>query len=53
MDRQEIAIVDIRIPFLSLVTVLIKLAIAAIPAFIIFFVLASYIGFVLNSLPRL
>lgn len=52
MDKREVAIVDIRIPFLSLVMLLLKLAVAAIPAFIIFFVLASYITFAINNLPR-
>lgn len=52
MDKREVAIVDVRIPFLSLVMLLLKLAVAAIPAFIIFFVLASYISFAINNLPR-
>ncbi len=53
MDKQEVSVVEIRIPFLSLVALLVKLAIAAIPAFIIFFVLANYISFALNNFPRL
>jgi len=47
-NKQEVAIVDIRVPFLSLVTLFLKLAIAALPAYIVFFVLAQYIVFFLN-----
>jgi hypothetical protein len=47
-NKQEVTIVDVRVPFLSLVTFFLKLAIAVLPAFIIFFVLANYIVFFLN-----
>jgi hypothetical protein len=50
MERQEVAIVEIRIPFLSLVTLLLKLAVAAIPIFVISYVLIVYILFALNNL---
>ena len=47
-NKHEVAIVDIRVPFLSLLTFFLKLALAALPAFIVFFVLANYIVFFLN-----
>ena len=47
-NKQEVAVVDIRVPFLSLVTLFLKLAIAALPAYIVFFLLAQYIVFFLN-----
>jgi ABC-type multidrug transport system permease subunit len=52
MDKQEVAIVEIRIPFLSLLTLFLKIAVAAVPALIVFIVLASYISFAINNLPR-
>lgn len=48
MDRQEVVVVDIRIPFLSMVWLMVKLGLAAIPAFIILYVLA----FLLFTLPN-
>ena len=41
-DKQEIAIVDIRIPFVSLLIFMLKLTAAAIPAFIIFYMFTTY-----------
>ena len=40
MDRQEIVVVDVRIPFWSMVWLMVKWVLAAIPAFIILYVLA-------------
>ncbi|HEY7864527.1 MAG TPA: hypothetical protein VIC51_00830 [Psychromonas sp.] len=34
-EKQEVTIVDIKMPFMSMVIFLVKLAIASIPAFII------------------
>ncbi|MFC4309991.1 hypothetical protein ACFPN2_12950 [Steroidobacter flavus] len=48
MDRQEVVVVDVRIPFWSLVWLMVKVALAAIPAFIILYVL----GFLLLGLPN-
>ncbi len=39
--RQEVVVVDVKIPFTSMVILLVKWAIAAIPAAIILFVIAS------------
>ncbi|MFT5720165.1 MAG: hypothetical protein ACI9W6_000455 [Motiliproteus sp.] len=35
-EKQEVTIVDIKMPFISMVVFLVKLAVASIPAFIIF-----------------
>ncbi|MFT6916862.1 MAG: hypothetical protein ACJAWL_003205 [Motiliproteus sp.] len=35
-EKQEVTIVDIKMPFISMVIFLVKLAVASIPAFIIF-----------------
>jgi hypothetical protein len=35
MDQQAVVVVDIKIPFWSMVILMVKLVIAAIPAFII------------------
>jgi hypothetical protein len=48
MDRQEVVVVDVKIPFGSMVILLLKWALAAIPAFLILYVL----GFVLFGLPN-
>ena len=53
MERQEIAIVDIRIPFLSLLMLMVKLALVAVPIFTITWILIGYVLFALNNLPRL
>lgn len=47
-NKQEVAIVDVRVPFLSLVSFFLKLAVAALPAFIVFLVFANYIVYFLN-----
>ncbi len=38
-DRNQVVVVDVKIPFWSMVVLLVKWAIAAIPAFIILFAL--------------
>lgn len=53
MDKQAVVIVDIKIPFSSMVVMSLKWAVAIIPAFIVFFVLANYLMFALNNFPRL
>jgi len=50
MERHEVAIVEIRIPFLSLVTLLLKLAVAAVPIFVISYMFVVYTLFALNNL---
>ena len=56
MEAQEIVINDIRMPFISMVTFMVKWAIASIPAFIIlfvlFFVVFALLGGILSSLSR-
>ena len=49
-DRQEVVITDIRVPFWSLVWILVKLAIAAIPACIILFLLGVGLALLLELL---
>ncbi|MDX1303085.1 hypothetical protein [Photobacterium sp.] len=34
-DKQEVTVVDVKMPFMSMVIFMVKLAIASIPAFII------------------
>lgn len=52
MDKQQVVVVDIKIPFGSMVILMMKWAIAAIPAFIILS-LVAYVFFVLpNFIPR-
>jgi hypothetical protein len=48
MDKQEVVIVDIKIPFWSMVILIVKWAVAAIPALIILYLLA----FVFFGLPN-
>lgn len=42
--KQEVTIVDIKMPFMSMVIFLVKLAIASIPAFIILSVIYMILG---------
>ena len=39
--RQEVVVVDVKIPFLSMVVLMVKWAIAAIPAVLILFFIAG------------
>ena len=53
MDRQAVVVVDIKIPFWSMVILLVKWVVAAIPAFIILFVLAFVFFGLAHFFPRL
>ena len=48
-ERNEVVVVDVKIPFVSMVILLVKWAIAAIPAMIILFVLAAAASMVLGG----
>ena len=50
--RTEVVVVDVKIPFGSMVVLLVKWAIAAIPAAIILVVLGWLLVFVLNLVPH-
>ena len=41
---KEVVVVDVKIPFLSMVTLLVKWALASIPAIIILFVIAGVLS---------
>jgi len=43
-NQTEVAIVDVRMPFMSMVTFMVKAAIAAIPAVIILAILFAMLG---------
>ena len=47
--RQEVVVVDVKIPFTSMVILLVKWAIAAIPAVIILIVLVGIISTILGG----
>lgn len=48
-ERREVVVVDVKIPFLSMVILLVKWAIAAIPAMIILIVLGAIVSMVLGG----
>jgi hypothetical protein len=48
--RQEVVVTDIKIPFLSMVVLLVKWALAAIPALIILFFIFSILGIIFGGL---
>jgi hypothetical protein len=48
-ERREVVVVDVKIPFLSMVILLVKWAIAAIPAMIILVILATAASMVLGG----
>ena len=50
-DKHEVVVTDIKIPFWSMVVLLVKWAIAAIPALIILMLLAGLISFLLGMVP--
>jgi hypothetical protein len=50
--RTEVVVVDVRIPFGSMVILLVKWAVAAIPAAIILIILAWAVSFALGFLPH-
>jgi len=48
-DAREVVVVDVKIPFWSMVVLLVKWSIAAIPAFIILVVLATAASWLLAA----
>jgi hypothetical protein len=50
--RSEVVVVDVKIPFGSMVVLLVKWAIAAIPAAIILMVLVWAVFFALGMVPQ-
>ena len=52
-DRREVIVTDIKIPFWSMVVLMVKWAIAAVPAVIILMLLAALISFVFGMIPGL
>jgi hypothetical protein len=51
-DRTEVVVVDVKIPFGSMVVLLVKWAIAAIPAAVILIILGWVLVFALHLLPN-
>lgn len=51
IDEGRVVVTDVKIPFWSMVVLLVKWAIAAIPAMIILFALAWAVGIVIGLLP--
>jgi hypothetical protein len=49
-SSQEIVVTDIKIPFLSMVVLMVKWALAAIPAFIILISIGVAVSIVLSAL---
>jgi hypothetical protein len=49
-ERREVVVVDVKIPFVSMVILLVKWAIAAIPALIILVALATAASMVLGGM---
>ena len=49
-ERREVVVVDVKIPFVSMVILLVKWAIAALPAMIILITLATAASMVLGGL---
>jgi uncharacterized membrane protein YvbJ len=43
LNNQMVSVIDIKMPFLSMVTFMVKWAVAAIPAFIILFILGFFV----------
>lgn len=50
-DRREVVVTDIKIPFWSMVVLMVKWAIAAIPAVIILMLLATLLSVLLGMIP--
>jgi len=48
-ENREVVVVDVKIPFWSMVVLLVKWSLAAIPAIIILFLLATALSAVLGS----
>ncbi|MBE0625385.1 MAG: hypothetical protein IH606_11290 [Burkholderiales bacterium] len=49
-DKREVVVTDIKIPFWSMVVLMVKWAIAAIPAVIILMLIAALVSFALSML---
>lgn len=49
-SRQEVVVVDVRIPFTSMVALMVKWAIAAVPAVLILFVLAGMLSMLFGGI---
>ena len=49
-DRREVVVTDIKIPFWSMVVLMVKWAIAAIPAVIILMLLATLVSVLLGMI---
>ncbi len=47
-DRREVVVTDIKIPFLSMVILMVKWAVAAIPALFILFIFGGLLTMVLG-----
>lgn len=50
-DRREVVVTDIKIPFWSMVVLLVKWAIAAVPALLILMLIAALVSIVLGMIP--
>lgn len=50
-ERREVVVTDIKIPFWSMVVLMVKWAIAAIPAVIILMLLAALVSALLGLIP--
>ncbi len=48
-DRHEVVVTDVKIPFWSLLMLMVKLAIAAIPAFIILMLIGAVASMVMAA----
>jgi len=51
-EKREVVVTDVKIPFWSMVVLMVKLAIAAIPAMIILIVIGSIASIVMAALFR-
>ena len=49
-DKREVVVTDVKIPFLSMVVLMVKWAIAAIPAVIILIVIATVASMVMAAI---
>jgi len=49
-DAREVVVIDIKIPFWSMVVLLVKWAIAAIPAFVILVMIGTVTSMVLGAI---
>ena len=52
-DRREVVVTDIKIPFWSMVVLMVKWAIAAVPAVIILMLIAGLVSIALGMIPGL